>query len=189
MNLINNQPDIDKIYLYAKNPYEKKYQYLINKREKVGLNHFNDPKVFMEYSNDMQDVHKNIEDYNPIKKRKILIVFDDMIADMINNNKLNPIVTELFVRGRKLNISIVFITQSYFKMPKDVRLNSTHFFIMKIPNKRELQQIALNHSSDIDFKDFMNINKKCTTEPYSFLVNDKTLPSDDPLMFRKNLLG
>ena len=142
----------------------------------------------MEYSNDMQDVHKNIEDYNPIKKRKILIVFDDMIADMINN-KLNPVVTELFIRGRKLNISIVFITQSYFKVPKDVRLNSTHFFIMKIPNKRELQQIALNHSSDIDFKDFMNIYKKCTTEPYSFLVNDTTLPSDNPLRFRKNLLG
>ena len=86
---------------------------------------------------------------NPIKKRKILIVFDDMIADMINNNKLNPIVTELFIRGRKLNISIVFITQSYFKKPKDVRLNSTHFVIMKIPNKRELQQTALNHLSDI----------------------------------------
>ena len=95
---------------------------------------------------------KNIEDYNPIKKRKVLIIFDDMIADMISNNKLNPIVTELFIRGRKLNISIVFITQSYFKVPKDVRLNSTHFFIMKTPNKRELQQTALNHSSDIDLK-------------------------------------
>ena len=80
----------------------------------------------MEYSNDMQDVHKNIEDYNPIKKRKILIVFDDMIADMINNNKSNPVVSELFIRGRKLDISIVFITQSYFKVPKDVPLNSTH---------------------------------------------------------------
>ena len=137
----------------------------------------------------MQDVHKNIEDYNPIKKRKILIVFDDMIADMINNNKLNPVVTELFIRGRTLNISIVFTTQSYFKVPKDVRLNSTHFFIMKIPNKRELQQITLNHSSDIDFKDFMKIYKKCTAEPYSFLVNDTPLPSDDPLSFRKNLLG
>ena len=82
-----------------------------------------------------------------------------MTADMINNNKLNPVVTELFIKGRKLNISIVFITQSYFKVPKDVTLNSTHFFIMKIPNKRELQQIALNHSSDINFKDFMNIYK------------------------------
>ena len=117
------------------------------------------------------------------------MVFDDMIADMINNNKLNPIVTELLIRGRKRNISIVFITQSYFKVPKDVRLNSTHFFIMKISNKRELQQIALNHSSDINFKDFIKIYKKCTTEPYSFSVNDTTLPSDDPLRFRKNLLG
>ena len=143
----------------------------------------------MEYSNDMQDVYKNIEDDNPIKKRKVLIIFDDMIADMINNNNLNPIVTELFIRDRKLNISIIFITQSYFNVPKDVRLNSTHFFIMKIPNKRELQQIALNHSSDIDFEDFMNIYKKYTKEPYSFLVNDTTLPSDDPLRFRKNLLG
>ena len=93
----------------------------------------------MEYSNDMEDVYKNMENYNPGKKRKILIVFDDMIADMINNKKLNSVVTELFIRGRKLNISNVFITQSYFKLPKDVRLNSTHFFIMKIPNKRELQ--------------------------------------------------
>ena len=108
----------------------------------------------------MQDVHKSIDDYNPRKKRKVLIVFDDMIADMINNNNLNPIVTELFIRSRKLNISIIFIMQSYFKVPKDVRLNSTHFFIMKIPNKRELQRIALNHSSDIDFKDFMKIYKK-----------------------------
>ena len=118
LNLINNQPDIDKIYLYAKDPYEKKYQYLINKRENVGLNHFNDPKAFIEYSNDMQDVYRTIEDYNPIKKRKVLIIFDDMIADMISNNKLNPIVTELFIRGRKLNISIAFITQYILKYQK-----------------------------------------------------------------------
>ena len=188
LNLTNNQPDIDKIYLYAKDPYEAKYQYLINKRENVGLDHFDDPKAFTEYSNDMQDIYKNIDDYNLRKKLKVLIVFDDMIATMINNKKLDSIVTELFIRGRKLNIYIAFITQSYFKVPKDVRLNSTHFFIMKIPNKRELQQIVLNHSSDIDFKDFMKIYKKYTKEPYSFLVNDTTLPSDDPLRFRKNLL-
>ena len=149
MNLIENQPDIDKIYLYAKDPHEAKYQYLINKRESVGINHFNDPKAFIEYSNDMHDVYKNIDDYNPDKENKILIVFDDMIADMINNKKLNSIVTELFIRDRKLNISLVFITESYFKVPKDVRLNTTHFLISKIPNKRELQQIAINHSSDI----------------------------------------
>ena len=145
LNLINNQPDIDKIYLYAKDPYEAKYQFLINKRESTGLKHFNDPKAFIEYSNDMQDVYKNIDEYNTDKERKILIVFDDMIADMINIKKLNSIVTDLFIRGRKLNISLVFITQSHFKVPKDVKLNSTLFFIMKILNKRKLQQTALNH--------------------------------------------
>ena len=116
----------------------------------------------------MQDVYKNIEDYNPGKKLKMLIVFDDMIADMMNNKTLNPVVTELFIRRRKLDISIVFITQSYFQVPKDVRLNSTHFFIMKIPNKREPLQLALNHSSDIDFKDFIKIYKKCKAKSYSF---------------------
>ena len=91
-----------------------------------------------------------------------------MITDMINNKKLNSIVTEFFIRGRKLNISLLFITQSYFKVPKDVRLNSTHIFIMKIPSKRELQQIEPNLSSDNNFKDFIKIYKKCTAEPYSF---------------------
>ena len=107
-----------------------------------------------EYSNNMDDIYKNIEEYNPNKKRKILMVFDDMIADMLNNKKLNPIVTESFIRGRKLNISLAFITQSYFAVPKYITLNPTHYFIMKIPSKRELQQIAFNHSSDIDFQDF-----------------------------------
>ena len=175
--------------MHAKDPYEAKYQYLINKRESVGINHFNDPKAFIEYSNDMHDVYKNIDEYNPDKENKILIVFDDMIADMIHNKKLNSIVTELFIRERKLNISLVFITQSYFKVPKDVRLNTTHFFITKIPNKRELQQIAINHSSDINTKDFANIYRKCTAEPYSFLVNDTTLASNNPLRFRKNLFN
>ena len=114
LNLINNQPDIDKLYLYAKDPYEAKYQLLINKRKSTGLKHFNDLKAFIEYWNDLQDVYKNIDEYNPRKKRKILIVFDDMIADMIINKKLSSTVTELFVRGRKLNISLVFITQLYF---------------------------------------------------------------------------
>ena len=124
---------------------------MINKRESIGSKHFNDPKAFTEYSNDMQDVYKNIDEYNPSKKRKILIVFDDVIADMINNKNLNSIVTELFIRGRKLNTSLVFITQSYLKVSKDVRLKA------KISNKRELQQIALNHSSDIDIKNLYKI--------------------------------
>ena len=135
MNLIENQPDIyDNIYLYAKDPYEAEYQYWIKIREKVGIDHHNDPRAYIEYSNDMRDVYKNINYYNPDKENKILIVFDDMIADMIHNKKLDSVVTELFIRCRKLNISLVFITQSYFKVPKDV----THFFIAKIPNKREI---------------------------------------------------
>ena len=128
-----------------------------------------------------------IKTYNPNKKRKILIVFDDMIAHMLSNKKLNPIVTELFIRGRKLNISLVFITQSYFAIRKNIRLNSTHYFIMKIPNKRKLHQIAFIHSSGIDFKDFLNLYKKFTAKPYSFLVIDATLSSDNLLRFRKNL--
>ena len=100
----------------------------------MGINDFKDPKAFIEYSNDMHDIYKNNNYYNPNKENKILIVFDDMIADMIQNKKLNSIVTELFIRGRKSNISLVFITQSYIKVPKDVRLNTTHFFITKISN-------------------------------------------------------
>ena len=187
LNLIESQPDSDKIYLYAKDLYEAKYQYLINKREGVGIDHFNDPKAFIEYSNDMHDVYKNIDDYNPDKENKILIVFDDMIADMIHNKKLDSVVTELFIRGKKLNISLAFITQSYFKVPEDFRLNTTHFFIAKIPNNRELKGIARNHSSDIKTEDFINISRERTAEPYSFLVNNTTLASDNPLRFRKNL--
>ena len=137
----------------------------------------------------MQDVYKNIDEYNVGKERKILIDFDDMIADVINNKKLNSIVTELFIRGRKSNISLAFITQSYFKVPKDVGINSTHFFVMKIPNKRELQQIALNNLSNINSKDFIKIYKRYTSKPYSCLVNDATLASDNPLRFRKNLFN
>ena len=107
---------------------------------------------------------------------------------MISNKKLNSIVTELFIRGRKLNIYLIFITQSGFKAPKDVRLNTSHFFIMKIQDKRELQKIAINHSSDINTKDFIEIYRKCTGKTYSFLVIDPTLPSNNPLRFRKNLI-
>ena len=168
LNLIENQPDIDKIYLYAKDPYEAKYQYLIKIREKVGIDHHNDPRAYIEYSNDMRDVYKNINYYNPNKENKILIVFDDMIADMIRNKKLDSVVTVLFFRGRKLSIFLVFIMQSYFKLPKDVRLNTAHFFIAKIPNRRKIQEIARNHSPDIGTEDFTNIYIECTAKPYSF---------------------
>ena len=166
-NLISQQPDIDKIYLYAKNPYEAKYQFFINKRESTGSRHLNDSKAFVEYSNNM-DIFKSIEQDNPNKKRKILMVFDDMFADVISNKKFNSIVTECFIRGRKLNISFVFITQSYFKVPEGVKINTTHFLIIKISNKGELQQIPYSHSSDIYYKHFMNLYKKCTAKPYSF---------------------
>ena len=111
----------------------------------------------IQYSNDVDDIYKNIEEYNSNMKRKILIVFDDMIAEMLNNKKVNPIVTELFIRGRKLNISLVFIRQSYFAVPK--KYQTKFYLIMKIPNKRKLQQIAFNHSSDIDYQDFTNLYK------------------------------
>ena len=138
----------------------------------------------------MSDIYKNIEEYSPNKKRKILVVLmiADMIADMLSNKKLNPIVTELLFRGRKLNISLVFITQSNFAVPKNIRLSSTHCFVMKILNKRELQQIAFNHSSDIDVQDFMNLCKTWNSKFYSFLVIDTTLVSHNSLRFRKNLL-
>ena len=136
----------------------------------------------------MDDISKNLEEYNPSKNRKMLILSDDMIADILSNNKFNSIVTELFIRDRKLNISLDFITQSYFAVPKNIRLNSTHYFIMKIPNKRELQQIANNHLSDIDFNDFMELYKKCTVKSYSFLVIDITPASDNHSRFRKGLL-
>ena len=134
-------------------------------------------------------VYKNIDEYNLNKENKILIVFDDMIADMIHNKKLNSIATELFIRGRRLNISIVFIPQSYFKVPKDVRLNTSHFFISEIPNRRELEQIAINHSTDINTKDFDNFCRKYTAEPYSFFVNDTMLASNNLLGFRRNLFN
>ena len=134
----------------------------------------------------MDDIYENINDYNPNRRKKILIVFDDMIADIMTNKQFQSIMKELFIRGRKANISLVFITQSYFSVPKEVRLNLTHYLIMKI-NKRQLQNIAINHSGDIDYKDFIKIYRECTKEPYNFLTTDITLPSNNPLRFRKNL--
>ena len=162
LNLINEQKDIDKIYLYAKDLSEPKYEYLIKNRENAGIKHVNDGNAFIEYSNTMDDVYKNIDDYNPNRRRKILIVFDDMIADIMTNKKFQAIIKELFVRCRKINISLAFITQSFFSVPKDVRSNSKHYFIMKINKKRELQNITINHSADIDHKDFMKLYRECT---------------------------
>ena len=186
-NLINKRKDIDQIYLYAKDLSEKKYEYLIKNRENAVIKHLNDSKTFIECSNTMDDVYENIDNYNPKRKRKILIAFDDMIAGIMTNKKFQSIIKELFIRCRKQNISRVFITQSSFSVPKDVRLNSTHYLIMKTNNKRELQNIAINHSADIDYQDFIKIYRECTKEPYNFLTIDTTLPSSNPLRFRKNL--
>ena len=134
----------------------------------------------------MDDVYEDIDGYNPSREGKILIVFDGMVENGMTNKKFQTIIKELFIRCRKLNISLACITQSYFSVPKDVRLNSTHL-IMKINNKRELQNIAINHSVDIDYQDFMKIYRECTKEPYNFLTIDTTLPASDPLRFRKNL--
>ena len=136
----------------------------------------------------MDDVYNNIDDYNPKRKRKILIVFDDMIADLNTNKIFQAIIKQLFIRCRKLNVSLIFITQSYFSVPKDVRLNSTYYLIMKIQNKRELQNTATNHSADIDYKGFMKIYRKCASETYSFLTIDTTLSPNSLLRFRKYLL-
>ena len=157
LNLINEQRDIDKIYLYAKDLSGSKYEYLIKK----GIKHENDSNAFIECSNTMDDIYENIDKYNPSRKRKILIIFDDMITDIMTNEKFQSIIKELFIRCRKLKISLVFIPQSYFSVPKDVTLNSAHYFLMKINNKRESQNIAINHSADIDYKDFIKIYTEC----------------------------
>ena len=137
--------------------------------------------------NTMDDVYENIHDYNSSRKRKILIVFDDMITDIMTNKKFQAMIKELIIRCRKLDISLVFITQSYFSVPKDVRLNSTHYLIVKINNKRKLQNIAINHSVNIDYQDFIKIYRECTKERYNFLTIDTKLRASDPLRFRKKL--
>ena len=134
----------------------------------------------------MNDVFTNIDDYNKQRRRKILIIFGDMIADIMNNKTFKAIIKELFIRCRKLNVSIAFITQSYFRTPKDARLNSTHYIIIKSQNKKELQSIAQENCGDIDLKDFLDMYKKFTKELYLYLIIDTTLPSGHAMRFRKN---
>ena len=159
---------------------------MIKKREDAGIKHVNNLNAFIVCSNKMDHVYEDIDNYNQKRDKKVFIVFDDMIADIMINNKFQVIIKELFIRCKKLNISL-FITQSYFSVPKDVRLNSTHYLIMKINNKRELQNTAVNHSADIDYQDFMKIYRECKRGPYNFLTIDTTLPASDRLRFRKKL--
>ena len=137
---------------------------MIKKRENAGIKHLNNPNTFIECSNTMDDIYENTNDYNPIRKRKQLIVFDYMIADILTNTKFQAIIKVLFIRCRKLNISLVFITQSYFSVPKDVRLNLTHYLIMKINNRIELKNIVTDHSADIDYQDFKKNYREYTKE-------------------------
>ena len=184
LHLINNLHPIDKTYLYAKDINEPKYEYLINKREQAGIKNLNDPHAFIEYSDDMNDVFDDINIYNKNRDKKVLIVFDDMITDIEYNKKLKRIIKELFYTARKINISIVFITQSYFRALKDARLNSTHFILMKIGNKKELKRIAEEKSGHLDYKDFLNIYNFCTREPYSSMLIDTRLTAS--VTFKKN---
>ena len=170
LHLINNLHPIDKIYLYVKDLSEKKYEFLINKREQAGKKNLNDPHAFIEYSNDMDDVLDDTDNYNKNRDKKVLTVFDDMIADIMRNEKFKAIIKELFIRCRKLNTSIVFITQSYFRTPKDARLNSTHCILMKIGSKKELKSIAEEKSGHLDYKEFLKMYNYCTKEPYSFMT-------------------
>ena len=130
---------------------------MIKKGEDVGTKHCTDPNAFIECSNTMHDVYENTDDYNPNRKRKIVIVLDYMIADIMSNKNIHTIIKELFIRRRKLNISLLSISQSYFSVPKDFRLNSIHYAIMKIINRKDLQNIAINHSAYIDYNDFVKI--------------------------------
>ena len=161
LNLIDKFHPIDKIYLYAKDLHEPKYEYLINKREQAGIKILNDPHAFIEYSDDMNDVPDDINNYNKNRDKKILIVFDDMIADIEYNINFKRIIKELFYRARKINVSIAFITQSYFRALKDARLNSKHYILMKIGNKKELKRIAEEKSGHLDYKDFLEIYNYC----------------------------
>ena len=184
LHLINNLHPIDKIFIYAKDLHEPKYEYLINKREQAGIKNINDPHAFIEYSDDMNDVLDNINNYNKNRDKKVLIVFDDMIADIEYNKNFKQIIKELFYRARKINISVVFTTQSYFRALKDSRLNSTHYILMKIGNKKELKRIAEETSGHLDYKDFLKIYNYCTREPYSFMTID-TRPTAS-ITFKKN---
>ena len=183
LNLISQKDDIDKIYLYAKDLGEPKYEFLIKRREDAGTKHLNDPNAFIECFNATDYVYENIDGYHLSWKRKVLIVFDDIIADIMTNEKFQAIIKE--IRCRKLSISLVFITQSCFSVPKDVRLNSSDYSIMRINNKTELQNIIINHSADSDYKDFMKIYRECTKKLLSFLTIDTTLPASNALTFKK----
>ena len=172
LHLINNLHPIDKIYLYAKDLSEPKYEYLINKREQAGIKSLNDPHAFIEYSNDMDDVLDDNNNYNKNRDIKVLIVFDDMIADIEYNKNFERIIKELFYRAR-------YFIESYFRA-----LNSMHYILMKIGNKKELKSIAEEKSGHLDYKDFLKMYNYCTRESYSFMTIDAR--PNATMVFKKN---
>ena len=185
LHLINDLHPIDKIYLYAKDLHEPKYEYLINKREQAGIKNLNDPHAFIEYSDDLNDVPDDVNNYNKNRDKKVIIVFDDMIADIEYNKNFKRIIKELFYRARKMNVSIVFTMQSYFRALNDARLNSTHYILMKIVNKKELKRIAEEKSGHLDYKDFLEMYNYCIKKPYSFMTIDTRPTATIP--FKKTL--
>ena len=187
LHLINNLCPIDKMYLYAKDIHEPKYEYLINKREQAGIKNLNDPHAVIEYSDDMDDVLDDINNYNKNRDKTVLIVFDDMIADIEYNKNFERIFKELFYRARKINVSIVFIMQSCFRALKDARLNSAHYILMKINNKKELKRIAEEKSGHLDYKDFLKIYNYCIKETYSIMTIDTRPTTSIP--FKKTLMN
>ena len=168
--------------MYAKDLKKPKYQLLIDNKEKAGIKNLNDPTAFIEHSSTMDDILENIEDFNKKRKRKVLIVFDEMIPHAISDKKAQQVLKDLFIRCRILNIPLCFLIQCYFSVPKDVRLNCTHYVIFKLNNKRQLQNITINHYADIDYKNFIEIYKKCTKEPYNFLTIDTKKPVDKKIL-------
>ena len=175
--LFNDQENdviIDKIFLYAEDLHNSKYQLQTNRCRGIGLKHLKNPKIFMEYSNDLNLVCSIITGYSPRNKPKVLKTFNDMIADMISNKKLDSVVTELFFRGRKLNISLMYII---------------YFFILNIPNKWQFQKITTNNLSDIDSDKLKRLYRNFNAEPYSFLAIDTTLPSENTLHFQKESIA
>ena len=147
------------------------------------MKHLNDPKAFIEPSRTMDYTYNDIDDYKP-RKIKTLTMFHDMITGIMTNKKFQFINKELLIKRRKLNTSPVFITQTYLLFQKEVSLISSHYLIMKIPNKVEIKQIATNHSGDIDYENFVKIYMKCTRESYSFLTIDNTLLASNPLRLK-----
>lgn len=182
--MANNDTFIDKVYLYVKDPEEPKYKHFIKNRKEIGESETGDPNMFVEVSSSLDDVHNDINQYNPDRLSNVLIVFDDMICEVIP-----PKVSELFIRGRKLNISLVFITQSYYAVPKDIRLNCTHYHILSIPKRKEVRNIADDCAVSVGFDEFMKLFKECTKKRFDCLTIDCTLDGDDINRLRHNFTG